>query len=329
MTDTLSEVLAVTRLKGTVYFSAELRAPWGVTLPRRSRSPFYAVSQGQCEITLDGARSPVSLGPGGLVVLPGGMGHTLASSSTVTASPLDQFVARYPMDDAGHLKVLDGSGPTTSLIGGFFELERAPEPLVTILPPIIHLPADDPEVDGWLDPILRSIASEAAQALPGRAVVLNRLADVLFVRVVRACLLKMAAAGATGPPSWLSGLTDPRISRALAQIHGAPERPWTLAELASHAAMSRTAFAQRFRALVGQTPVGYLASWRMQKAAYLLEMGTLTIAQIAERVGYMSELAFSKAFRRLIGMPPGAYARRRARGTDGASAQPASPDKRP
>src|SRR5262249_12052758 len=111
MTDTLSEVLAVTRLKGTVYFSAELRAPWGVTLPRRSRSPFYAVTQGQCEITLDGARSPVSLGPGGLVVLPGGMGHTLASSSTVTASPLDQFVARYPMDDAGHLKVLDGSGP--------------------------------------------------------------------------------------------------------------------------------------------------------------------------------------------------------------------------
>src|SRR5215831_3284331 len=226
MTDTLSEVLAVTRLKGTVYFSAELRAPWGVTLPRRSRSPFYAVTQGRCEITLDGAPSPgVSLGPGGLVVLPGGMGHTLASSSTVTASPLDQFVARYPMDDAGHLKVLDGSGPTTSLIGGFFELERAPDPLVAILPPIIHLPAEDPEVDGWLDPILRSIASEAAQALPGRAVVLNRLADVLFVRVVRACLLKMAAASATRPPSWLSGLTDPRISRALAQIHGAPERP--------------------------------------------------------------------------------------------------------
>ena len=319
MTDTLSDVLAVTRLKGTVYFSAELRAPWGVTLPQRSRAPFYAVTQGRCEITLAGTRSPgVSLGPGGLVVLPGGMGHTLASSSTATASPIEQFVKRYPMDDAGHLKVTDGNGPTTWLLGGFFELERAPEPLLAILPPLIHLPAEDPEVAGWLDPILRSIASEAAQALPGRAVVLNRLADVLFVRVVRACLLKMAADGATGPPSWLTGLTDPRIARALAQIHGAPEKPWTLAQLASHAAMSRTAFARRFRALVGQTPGGYLATWRMQKAAYLLEMGTLTIAQVAERVGYMSELAFSKAFRRLIGVPPGAYARRHMKGPDGA-----------
>jgi AraC-like DNA-binding protein len=316
MTDTLSDVLGVTHLKGTVYFSAELRAPWGVTLPRRSRSPFYAVTQGRCEITLDGAPAPgVSLGPGGLVVLPGGMGHRLASSSTAPAIPLEQFVGRYPMDDSGHLQALDGSGPMTLLIGGFFELERAPEPLVAILPPLIHLAGDDAEVAGWLDPILRSIANEAAEALPGRAVVLNRLADVLFVRVVRASLLKMAAAGETGPPSWLRGLTDFRISQALAQMHRAPERPWTLAQLAFHAAMSRTAFAQRFRALVGQTPLGYLTTWRMRKAAYLLDMGTLTIAQVAAHVGYASELAFSKAFRRVIGMPPGAYTRRHAKGS--------------
>jgi AraC-like DNA-binding protein len=311
MTDTLSEVLAVTRLKGTVYFSAELRAPWGIALPQRRRSPFYVVTQGRCEIVLDGVSSPrVSLGPGDLVVLPGGSAHALSSSARAATTPLEQFVARHPMDERGHVKALDGKGPTTCLIGGFFELERTPEPLVGILPPMLHLPGDDPEVSGWLEPTLRSIAHESAQAFPGRAVVLNRLADVLFVRVVRAYLLKMSAAGGTGSPSWLRGLNDPRIARALAQIHGAPEQAWTLAQLASHAAMSRTAFAQRFRSLVGQTPVSYLATWRMQKAAYLLETGTLTIAQIAERVGYASELAFAKAFRRLIGMPPGAYTRR-------------------
>jgi AraC family transcriptional regulator, alkane utilization regulator len=314
MTDVLSEVLAVTRLKGTVYFSAELRAPWGIALPQRRRAPFYVVTRGQCEITLDGSPSPgTSLGPGDLVVLPGGTAHTLASSATAGAIPLEQFVARFPMDERGHVKALDGNGPTTSMIGGFFELERAPEPLVAVLPPLIHLPGDDAEVSGWLDQTLRSIAHEAAQAFPGRAVVLNRLADVLFVRVVRAYLLKLSAAGETGPPSWLRGLADPRIARALAQIHRAPEQAWTLAQLASHAAMSRTAFAQRFRTLVGQTPVSYLAAWRMQKAAYLLEMGTLSIAQIAERVGYASELAFAKAFRRLIGTPPGEYARRHQR----------------
>jgi AraC-like DNA-binding protein len=315
MTDVLSEVLAVTRLKGTVYFSADLRAPWGVALPQRPRSPFYVVTEGRCGITLGGAPSlGVSLGPGDLVVLPGGSAHTLASGPGAVATPLEQFVARYPMDERGHLKATDGQGPTTSLIGGFFELERAPEPLLSILPPMIHLPGDDVAVSGWLDPTLRAIAHEAAQTLPGRAVVLNRLADVLFVRVVRAYLLKMSAADGAGPPSWLRGLTDPRIARALAQIHRAPEQAWTLAQLSAGAAMSRTAFAQRFRALVGQTPVSYLATWRMQKAAYLLEMGTLSIKQIAERVGYASELAFAKAFRRLIGMPPGAYARRHTRG---------------
>jgi AraC-like DNA-binding protein len=323
MTDVLSEVLAVTRLKGTVYFSAELRAPWGVALPQRPRSPFYAVTQGRCEIALAGTRSSgVSLDPGDLVVLPGGSAHTLASSPDAAAIPLEQFVARYPMDERGHLEALDGQGATTFLIGGFFELERAPEPLVSILPPMLHLPGDDIELSGWLGPTLAAIAHEAAQALPGRAVVLNRLADVLFVRVVRASLLKMSAADGAGPPSWLRGLSDPRIARALAQIHHAPEQAWTLAQLSSGAAMSRTAFAQRFRALVGQTPVCYLATWRMQKAAYLLEMGTLSIKQIAERVGYASELAFAKAFRRLIGMPPGVYARRHTRGQENLHGSP-------
>jgi hypothetical protein len=247
MSDTLSEVLAVTRLKGTVYFSAELRAPWGVALPQRPRAPFYVVTRGRCEITLDGAASGVCLGSGDLVVLPGGSAHALVSSARASAIPLEQFVARHPMDERGRLKALNGKGPTTSLIGGFFELERAPEPLVTVLPPMIHLRGDAPEVSGWLDPILRSIADEAAQTAPGRAVVLNRLADVLFVRVVRAYLLKMSAQAETGPPSWLRGLTDPRIARALAQIHRAPEQAWTLAQLASRAAMShgvRRAFPQ-------------------------------------------------------------------------------------
>jgi len=315
MTDVLSDVLAVTRLKGTVYFSAELRAPWGIALPQRPRSPFYVATRGGCELILGGASSSsVSMKPGDLVVLPGGAAHVLASSTKAATTPLAQFVTRYPMDERGRLEALDGKGPRTTLIGGFFELERAPEPLVAILPPVIHLSGQDAEVKRWLGPILRAIAHEAAQTLPGRAVVLNRLADVLFVRTVRASLLKMSAANGAGPQSWLRGLTDPRIARALAEIHRAPEHAWTLAELASGAAMSRTAFAQRFHALVGKTPVSYLAAWRMQKAAYFLEMRTLSIAEIAPRVGYASELAFAKAFRRLMGTPPGAYARQHAKG---------------
>ena len=113
MPDVLSEVLAVTRLKGTVYFSAELRAPWGIALPHRRRAPFYVVTKGRCEITLDGAPSlGVSLGPGDLVVLPGGTAHTLASSATTGTILLEQFVARFPMDERGHVNALEGKGPT-------------------------------------------------------------------------------------------------------------------------------------------------------------------------------------------------------------------------
>jgi len=117
MTDTLSDVLAVTRLKGTVYFSAELRAPWGVGLPQRSRLPFYVVTRGRCAIRLESAPA-TSLGSGDLVVLPGGSSHALVSSPTAAAIPLAEFVARHPMDERGYLTALDGTGATTSLIGG-------------------------------------------------------------------------------------------------------------------------------------------------------------------------------------------------------------------
>ena len=114
MTDVLSDVLAVTRLKGTVYFSAELRAPWGIALPQRARLPFYVVMRGRCEITLDGAASPrASLGAGDLAVLPGGTAHTMASSRGAKTLPLEQFVARYPMDERGRVRALDRQGPAT------------------------------------------------------------------------------------------------------------------------------------------------------------------------------------------------------------------------
>jgi AraC-like DNA-binding protein len=314
VTDVLSEVLAVTRLKGTVYFSADLRAPWGIALPQRPRSPFYMVARGRCTITIDSrASSTAALGPGDFAILPGGTAHALTSSAGTAVIPLAQFVAHHPMDEHGHVNALEGKGPTTTLIGGFFELERAPEPLVSILPTMIHLRADDSEAAVWLEPTLRAIAREAEQVLPGRDVVLNRLADVVFVKAVRTHLLRISTTDGAAPPSWLRGLSDPRIARALAEIHRAPEKSWTLAQLASQAAMSRTAFAHRFRALVGRSPVSYLATWRMQKAAYLLETRALSIAQVAERVGYTSELAFAKAFRRLIGSPPGAYAREHAK----------------
>jgi AraC-like DNA-binding protein len=124
--------------------------------------------------------------------------------------------------------------------------------------------------------------------------------------VVRRHLESLPACG-TG---WLSGLRDEHVGRALALLHGHPERPWTLEELARKVALSRSTLAERFTHLVGQPPMQYLARWRMQVAAGLLSGGGASVAQVATEVGYASEAAFSRTFKKLVGMPPAAWRRR-------------------
>src|SRR5262249_10241063 len=138
--------------------------------------------------------------------------------------------------------------------------------------------------------------------------VVARLIDILFVQVLRAWLADQPKGGG----GWLGALKDPRISAALAAIHEHPARPWTVSELAAQARSSRAPFAARFRALVGGPPLAYLTGWRMQVAAGLLHRETLSIGEVAARVGYESEPAFNKAFKRATGITPGAFRRQKS-----------------
>jgi transcriptional regulator GlxA family with amidase domain len=137
--------------------------------------------------------------------------------------------------------------------------------------------------------------------------VANRLCDALFVYLLRSHLTARAGDAAA---SWLRGLDDPQIRAALTLMHERPEHAWSVAALAAGVGMSRAAFAARFTALVGQTPIRYLTQWRMQKAATLLRTERRSIESIARHVGYESPVAFAKTFKRVTGRPPGAYRRR-------------------
>jgi len=137
--------------------------------------------------------------------------------------------------------------------------------------------------------------------------VLARLSELLFMEVVRWQLSHVSK----GHGGWLAGLNDPHVGRALALLHASPERPWTVEELAQQVAISRAAFAKRFVELVGETPMQYLAGWRMHLARRLLREGTLGLAQIGSRVGYESEAAFNRAFKQQVGVPPGSWRRSR------------------
>ncbi len=155
----------------------------------------------------------------------------------------------------------------------------------------------------WWHASLRYLISETAAPGPGNRAVLARLAETLFVEVLR-WQFRYAAQGHGG---WLAGLHDPHVGRVISLLHALPDRPWTVDELAKEAAMSRAALAKRFVELVGQSPIQYLIGWRMHLARDLLRESSLGIAEIAGRVGYDSEAAFNRAFRRLVGSPPATW----------------------
>jgi AraC-like DNA-binding protein len=165
--------------------------------------------------------------------------------------------------------------------------------------------------DGWHASFARQLTEESRLGRPGADIILTKLAELMFIQVLRRYLEELPP-GQTG---WLAGLRDEVVGRALTLLHGRPNRPWTLAELAQEAASSRANLAKRFAALVGQPPMQHLTQWRMQVAANLLAQSGAKIAAIAADVGYDSEAAFSRAFKKAAGVSPGAWreARRTAR----------------
>jgi AraC-like DNA-binding protein len=157
----------------------------------------------------------------------------------------------------------------------------------------------------WIHSTLRFMAAEARELRPGGETVITRLADILVIEAIRGWIERDPAAR-TG---WLGALRDKQIGRALTLIHRDPARPWTPGALASEVAMSRSAFAARFAALVGVPAIQYVARWRMQLAATWLREHDMGLGALASRLGYQSEAAFSRAFKRVVGVPPGALRR--------------------
>jgi AraC-like DNA-binding protein len=168
---------------------------------------------------------------------------------------------------------------------------------------------DGERSEQWLDAILQLLAVETALEQPGTETVVSRLTDILFVRALRTHLASLPE----GSQGWLRALKDPPMATALHLLHEQPEQPWTVEGLAERLAMSRSAFAARFKELVGEPPMSYLTRWRLQKAAHRMLEGDATLASIARAVGYETESAFGKAFRRHFGVTPGDYRKQTSR----------------
>jgi len=305
--DALSDVLQDFRLSGVNYSRCALRHPWTFSEPQQAFLRFYFVSEGPCWVHTE-AEGWQEIGTGGLVLLPQGVAHRLASTPESTGNGLEKCQVTQHGGNVCEV-VQAGDGMASTIFCGSMDLGAyALHPLLSLMPGTIR-GCDVSTHDPLIMPLIEAMTLEAGQADMGSATILSRMADLITARLIR-CWVKSHDSAATG---WLAAIRDPQIGRALAAMHRDPGQNWTLASLASHAGQSRSVFAERFAAILGEGAARYLARLRMQLAQEWLGQTGMTTADIAARLGYESESSFARAFKRITNQSPGSV----RRGTSG------------
>jgi AraC-like DNA-binding protein len=300
--DPVSDALRALSIRSTVFCLSDLSAPWGFRVVGAGVAKFHFVLAGGGWLTVDG-HAPVQVSCGDLVVLPHGHAHTIADEPGSAVTALDDLLAKHPPDQHSRVR-LGGEGPQTRLLcGGFAIGDTGPEPTLQLLPDLLRLEGEVIATTAWLSPLLTMINSEAAAGEAGSRAVLTKIADVCLTQALREWLVGAKRAGLleTGQ------LQDAGISRAVTAIRGHPAEPWSVEALARLAGLSRSAFAARFRMLMGEPPMRYVAKARLSLAAGYLATSRRSAYEIALLSGYDNESTLSKAFRREFGMPPGRY----------------------
>jgi AraC-like DNA-binding protein len=308
--DPLGEALHQLRMSGVFYCQSMLNAPWGTFLPAMPGCLLlHLVTRGRCWLSTGGeqARSGRWLQAGDFALVPHGLGHSLQSDVRAPTPNLFDLPREWVSERFEILRA-DGPGEATQMVCAAVRLDHPIAPqLLSALPAVICIEAADLPPGNWLQPLLQLMANEARYLRTGGEAVITRLADILVIQAIRHWLQH----DATAQTGWLGALKDKRIGRALALIHSDPSQGWTVESLAQAANLSRSAFAQRFTALVGVPVLEYLTGWRMNLAQGWLSQG-LSMAEVSARVGYQSEAAFGRAFKRVQGAAPGRLRRARA-----------------
>jgi AraC-like DNA-binding protein len=305
--DALADVLNVTRISGSVLAHVHAHEPWGLDLALPNGAAFHAVTAGSVWLEVDGEPAQ-RLMPGDVVLLPTpGLSHLLLSAPGAPARRYDADLKAELVTEAGDLVIPGPGSPSRFLCAGFSYDNELAHPLLSLLPPVLHVSPADEGPETPLQSTLRLLMGELSRHQIGSEAAVERLIEVLFVHVIRSWL---ETAGDSRPPSWLTGLRDAVVARALGLLHSEPDRAWTVDDLAAAVHVSRSTLVRRFNHLVGEPPGAYLTHWRMELAARLLRESEQTVGRISHRVGYTSEFAFSRAFSKHRGEPPGRYRKR-------------------
>ncbi len=296
----------------------EATSPWGliggkeseekVTPPGKKMSPtdlahFAMLSRGNCWLSVEGVPEPIPLTGGDCFLLARDTSIVMRDSPRTRPRSTFREIAAKANSHVAHY---GGGGAPTTIVCGSLSFDRASlKPITQLLPRFVLIRADHARTLA-LHITMQALASEMAGEAPGSEVVATRLAEVLFIQILRAHI----ASEPEHNHGWLRAIFDPQVGTAVSAMHDSVNTPWTVESLAEAAGMSRSAFAVRFKELLGQTPLEYVTEWRMQKAMQLLQQRDKKLIDVARSVGYESDAAFSKAFKRVVGASPGEYLKR-------------------
>lgn len=299
MTDPLTEVVTLLQPGAQLSKIVSGAGAWAVRREEAGR-PFYCVIlEGSCRLDADG-QEPITLQEGDFVLIPSAHGFTMSSLEMPTPDGVDPSTISFLEGETRH--GIPGGPPDVRLLVGYCAF-GSPDAalLVTLLPELVHVRGES-----RLAALVQLVVDESRAQRPARDVILARLLEVLFIEALR------SSAGTAASPGLVRGLADARLAVAIRKMHENPTQPWTVAQLAKEAALSRSTFFERFSRAVGVAPMEYLLAWRMAMAKNLLRRKEAGIAEVAQRVGYSSASTFNVAFTRYVGLPPGRYAREQA-----------------
>jgi AraC-like DNA-binding protein len=311
--DAFLDIFRTTRLTGGIVLEAELTAPWCVAsqIGPEDCKPFapepaniiayHYVGAGRMLVGIDG-QPPVEASAGELVVLPRNDPHRIGSTLDRPAVNANDLIR--PGVDGGPARIVyGGGGERAYVLCGFLGNDTPNDPVLRILPAVMKVSFAESVAAAWIESSLTFAARELAAGRVGSPATLARLAELLFMEAVHRYLASLPQASS----GWSAGLRDPIVGRALGLLHGSNSRRWTAEELARQVGLSRSALAERFTRVMGESPMRYLAQQRLQAAAQRLKSSSDSIARIAFQVGYESEAAFNRAFKRAFGVPPAAW----------------------
>ena len=314
--DPITDVFRTLRVTAFGQHRLEATAPWALSgggaqteekAPHSTKKTsltdlahFAMLSRGNCWLSVEGIPEPTPLTGGDCILLSRGTSIVLRDSPRTRPRSTFREIAAKASGNVAHC---GGGGSPTTIVCGSLSFDRASlKPITQLLPSFILIRADQARTFA-LHNTMQALASEMADQVPGSEMVATRLAEVLFIQVLRAYIASEPERG----QGWLRAIFDPQVGTALTAFHDSVDMPWTVESLAEAAGMSRSAFAVRFKDLLGQTPLEYLTEWRMQKAMQIMQQRDRKLIDVARLVGYESDAAFSKAFKRVVGTNPGQY----------------------